>query len=62
VPLLARLHSAMVRHLSWKGPVLMEATRLRLWEGRLGGMRRPLNDSGVEGAQALEWSTSGVSV
>ena len=57
MPLLGHLRSVVVR-----GQVLMEATRLRLWEGRLGGVRRPLNDSGVEGAQAHEWLTAGVSV
>ena len=40
----------------------MEATCLRLYVEKSVGMRRRLNDSGVEGAQALELPPSGVSV
>src|SRR5712672_1047000 len=63
VPLLVNLRSAvvaMVGHLSWEELHLMGIVRLRFPDAKPGGMRC-LDGSGLEGAQAYELPTTGVS-
>jgi hypothetical protein len=63
VPFLVNLRSAVVAvagHLSWKGLDLMGTDRLRFPVGKPAGMRC-LDGSGLEGAQAYELPTTGVS-